>query len=707
MTKNNIDHQKNDDINQLNNKAIVLSPFHQGEQILQTRTGKREEVESMGRKAVRPFMPDQHREFYEKLPFIIIGSVDDEGWPWASILPGNANFIVSPTPTTLTLKSSAILGDPLATALQKIDAPLGLLGIEPSTRRRNRVNGRISESSNNEITVKVDQSFGNCPQYIQHRSVNFIREAGEVSSNYSKQTFTTLDKSACALINAADTFFVSSAVKAKYRPEIEGVDVSHRGGRPGFVKIEQNTLTIPDYPGNYLFNTLGNFLVNPKGGLIFVDFITGELLMLTGTVELLWDVNEDIQAFKGAERAWRFTLDHGIRLKDALPFRLTLGEFSPNTLLTGNWAEAAEIRRAQEQQNTFRPFSVYKIKEESNDIRSFYLKPNDNGALLPFEAGQYLTIKIYPSATSKALIRTYTISSAPNETYYRISIKKEPNGTISQYLHNNLKQGDVIEVKAPTGNFYINASEKRPAVLIAAGVGITPMISMALHIYNESIRTRYLRPLTIIHGAKTSNSCAFTSEFKKLELLTQHKIRYINVISQPLTSETQGIHFDHSGRINIDTYKQVLSLNNYDFFLCGPTGFMQSQYNALITLSVSNNRIFAEAFGPASIQREDTPITTTDIYKNEEALQSTIKFTKSDIEQQWSNGDKTLLEIAEDKGLTPAFSCRNGNCGACVTQLISGEVVYKTNPTANIKSNEVLICCAIPAENSPLIELDL
>jgi len=324
----------NHNANQENNEPTVLSPFHRGEQELQSRAGKREKIENMGRKIIRSFLPDQHREFYAQLPFIIVGSVDNDGWPWASILVGVAGFIRSPTPARLIIKSSAIIGDPLANTLKNSNASLGLLGIALNTRRRNRVNGRIAAANANEITVNVDQSFGNCPQYIQRRSIDFIREVGETGRNYNKQTFTTLNEEACSLIKTADTFFVASSVPTKHRPEIEGVDVSHRGGHPGFIKIEGKTLTIPDYPGNNAFNTLGNFIINPKGGLIFIDFTTGELLMLTGTVELLWDIDESMQAFKGAKRAWMFTLHHGIKLKDALPFRATLDEFSTNRLLT-------------------------------------------------------------------------------------------------------------------------------------------------------------------------------------------------------------------------------------------------------------------------------------------------------------------------------------------------------------------------------------
>lgn len=696
-----------------NDTDTSLSPFHRGEHELQTRIGQREKMESIGKRVVRSYMPDQHRDFFSQLPFMIIGSVDNEGWPWASILPGNSGFITSPTPTSLEIKNWTIQGDPLVESINTKGSPLGFVGIELSTRRRNRVNGRVGTANSNRITVNVDQSFGNCPQYIQHRSVKFIRDAEETGKHFEKQTFTTLDDNARTLINAADTFFVSSYIQSKDQPKIEGVDVSHRGGRPGFIKIEGNTLTIPDYPGNNLFNTLGNFILNPKGGLTFIDFTTGELLMLTGTVELLWEENEDIKAFKGAERSWKFTLHHGIRLKDALPFRSILGDFSPNTLMTGTWKETAAIIENQARQDQWQAFKVSQIIDESKDIRSFYLKPVSGAPLPLFKAGQYLTVKSPNKPNKKSLIRTYTISSAPGESYYRISIKKEPNGVASNLLHNNLKPNDEIEIKAPRGDFYINALEKRPAVLIAAGVGITPMISMALHVYNESIRLRQLRPLTIIHAAKTSNSRAFSSEFKKLQDLSNKKIRYISFLSKPSDNDKAGVDFNGSGRITATTYKQALPLDNYDFFLCGPSAFMQSQYDALSELGIQDSRIFAEAFGPASIKR--TIDVTTASEQNDKLLQqqkleattSIIKFSKSKFEQPWSKDDKTILETAEDHGLSPEFSCRDGKCGACATPLLSGEVTYRNKPSAPINKNEVLICCAVPAKNSKSIEIDL
>ena len=185
--------------------------------------------------------------------------MDDEGRPWASILPSNKGAVSSPNSKKLHIHSKVINGDPLKCAYQRENAAIGLLGIELHTRRRNRVNGFINPLSDGGIEFKVGQSFGNCPQYIQHRHFKYIRAADAQGADYEKNTFAILDQDARNFIGNVDSFYVASATKATSQVSREEVDVSHRGGRPGFIKVVGNSLTIPDYPGNNLFNTLGNF----------------------------------------------------------------------------------------------------------------------------------------------------------------------------------------------------------------------------------------------------------------------------------------------------------------------------------------------------------------------------------------------------------------------------------------------------------------
>ena len=302
------------------------SPFHEGEQALQTRVGVRDEMEAFARRVVRPRLPQQHADFYAQLPFIAVGSVDNQGEVWASLIAGRPGFVSSPDDKTLQIAARPLCSDPLSGALRP-GAPLGFLGLDFASRRRNRVNGRVQLVGDAQFIVDVDQTFGNCPQYIQTRAVAYARDPDE-RVRIECTPFQALDDTARRMIETSDTFFVASHAPAKVDAAVEGVDVSHRGGRPGFVKVEGNTLTIPDFTGNFHFNTLGNFLVNPKAGLLFVDFATGDILMLAGRAEILWD-GPEVEAYRGAERAWRFSVLQGRRLLNALPIRWTFGTIHP------------------------------------------------------------------------------------------------------------------------------------------------------------------------------------------------------------------------------------------------------------------------------------------------------------------------------------------------------------------------------------------
>lgn len=704
-------------------------PFHIGEQQMQNRAGKDEQMDAIGRRAIRSFMPQQHREFFKKLPFVVVGSADANEQLWASILPGSPGFVQSPSPNELSIQSSVIKGDPLQGSLTK-GARLGLLGIEVPTRRRNRVNARISHISGQQLSLEIEQSFGNCPQYIQTRDIHFIRAPDEPFDAPRAEYFERLDQQAKTVINHADTFFVaSSAGDIGYNKDEQtlGVDVSHRGGMPGFVEVNDNDpfadiLTIPDYAGNNFFNTLGNFLVNPKAGLLFADFATGDLLMLTGTVTVLMKDDPRVVAFKGAELGWQFTLSKGIRLRNALPFRASFNEYSPNTLHTGTWNHANSVLQAEKDRNQWQTFKVSKVVDESTTIRSFYLIPDNSTTVLPFNPGQYLTIRISGGAKQKQSIRNYTISSAPGADHYRISVKREADGLVSKMLHDNLTLGSLIDIKAPRGTFYIDNQLKRPAVLICAGVGITPMISMAQDALNEGLRTRYIRPMTVIHSAKNSEQRAFKDEFIDLEQKSAKQIHYYSVLSDVPDNDQLGIGYDTKGRITGKLLQQILDLDNThrecDVYLCGPQGFMQAVYDTLIALKIPDSRIHAETFGPSSLIRQlteaeheingqKTLALSNQRTSENEAQSSIISFTQSKIEQPWQSGEPTILEIAESHGLTPDFSCRSGSCGSCAVRKTSGEVTYRSVPGAPIEANEVLICCAVPAKGCARLEIAL
>jgi len=678
-----------------NTQEKAKSPFHQGEQRVQQRFGVRDKMERFGRQVIRDYMPEQHQDFYTQLPFVFVGHADKNGWPWASILFNQSNLITVLDEKKLRLNVKPVKGDPLQNSLDKGER-WGLLGIELSTRRRNRLAAHIQHVSEQGITLEVDQAFGNCPQYIQQRKHHSIGP-----SNMPKEACTQItefDPKIQNLIQTSDTFFVASYVANGSGSVSEGADVSHRGGKPGFIRIDDNkTLTIPDYTGNFHFNTLGNFVENPKAGLLFIDFVNGHILTLTGTVEILWD-SQETEFFDGAERLWTFTLDHGYSLKNVLPLRWDLPDYSANTQLTGSWKEAEQAKKSSELKNTWQDYTVTNIVRESSVITSFYLQ-SPEGQNPNFEAGQFLTVKSFIDA--KEQVRTYTVSNAPKDKLIRISIKHEqaqsgkPSGVFSSFMHQKISIGDVLQAKSPVGAFKLVSPINKPIMLISAGVGITPMIAMAQHILQECFRTRSQPNVTLVCSARNSEQRAFFVELNNLVEQASGYIRVIWILSQPEDNLILGADYHYRGRLSKPLLETLLPSIKCDAYLCGPNEFMQDQYDNLRALGVENKQIFSEAFGPSSLQRDKSIESKVPVA--EEAM---IHFTKSKVEQAWTKGDGTLLEFAEAHGLQPEFSCRSGQCGACKVKLNKGQVSYQQNITAEITEDEILLCSAMPAKSA-------
>lgn len=310
------------------------SPWHQGERTIQARYGVADRMQAVGQKIIRDFMPDQHRTFYQRLPFLVLAAVDEAGAPWATLLEGAPGFMISPDPRTLRIDALPGVGDPVREAIAA-EAPVGMLGIELHTRRRNRMNGNIAGRDSGGFSVTVGQAFGNCPQYIQTRASSYARPPGTSFEGPSERA-QTLDPPAREMIAAADTFFVASYVDVEGDRAKRAIDVSHRGGKPGFLRIDGDGLTIPDFGGNLHFNTLGNLLLNPRAGLVFVDFKSGDVLQLSGSTEVVFE-GEEIASFQGAERLWRFRVEQVVRRRGALGLRWEFGEYSPYSLSTGSW----------------------------------------------------------------------------------------------------------------------------------------------------------------------------------------------------------------------------------------------------------------------------------------------------------------------------------------------------------------------------------
>lgn len=668
-----------------------LPAWHEGERFLQEKVGVADEMAAVGPRAVRDHMPEQHRDFYAKLPFILVGSVDKKGDPWSTVLVGKPGFMSSPTPKILDIAAKADPGDPAGEGLRE-GASVGLLGIEMHTRRRNRMNGIVALTGTG-FRVEVDQSFGNCPRYIQLRDFDFARDPAEPFRPVIED-LSHLDSSARAMIGAADAFFVATYADRENRRQ---VDVSHRGGRTGFVHLaEDGTLTVPDFNGNLFFSTLGNIVLNGRAGLLFIDYQTGDMLQMTGEAEVILD-SPAIAAFQGAERLWTFRPRRILRRAGALALRWSFREdgWSPASLMTGDWVQAAVRLRGAERANRWRPYKVTKIVDESPSIRSFHLFPDDGAGLPPHAAGQYLPIRVRLSGSDKPVIRAYSLSVAPSDGLYRISVKRD--GAVSCHLHEVVGVGDVIEARAPDGQFTIDPDETRPAVLLAGGIGITPLLAMLRHVVYEGLRRQRMRPVILVQAAHAKADRPFDREIDELVDAAQGAVKVIRVLSDPRGAK-KGVDYDASGRVDMALLSRVLPFDDYDVYLCGPSSFIEALYDGLRDDGVADTRIHVEAFGPSSL----THIADAGAAKAVGAPPSTrpvpVLFMDALKEARWTPESGTLLELAEARGLEPDFNCREGKCGTCRTRLLKGAVSYLKEPVARLADDEVLICCAVPAE---------
>jgi hypothetical protein len=542
-----------------------LSPFHAGEQAVQERLGVRESIEPWARKVVRPYLPEEHRAFYAALPFLVAAARDESGRPWATILAGAPGFASSPDPETLVIQAEPVLGDALHGRIIP-GADVGLLGIDLATRRRNRLNGRIRTGDRPGITLAVGQSFGNCPQYISERQWQHVPPEQARSSS---RRFERITAAVAERIRAADTFFIATGHHEDAESATSGMDASHRGGPPGFVEVvDDRTLVFPDYAGNNHFNTIGNLVMDPRAGLLFVDFETGGMLQLTGRVQIDWDSSE-LERHPGAHRLLRFTLEAAILLESALPLR---------------WSTAAE---------SLRELRLIRRTRESADVVSFEFEAEDGEPLAEFVAGQHLPIAVDLPDQDAPARRTYSLSNSPGDRHYRISVKRDARGLVSQYLHDTLEVGSTLTAHAPAGQFTLEHGQGA-VILISAGIGVTPMVGM-LH---ELVQSAQPRPVWFVHGARDGEHHALAREVRTLadqsELVTTHVS-----FSNPLPADRKGSDFDTQGRVTGAVISSLLPSIDADFYLCGPIPFMASLQADLEALGVAPDRIHTESFGPA------------------------------------------------------------------------------------------------------------
>ncbi len=536
----------------------IPNPFHEGERAAQARAGVGDMAARVGG-FIRDHLPEQHRAFYTSLPFLVVAGGDAAGLTWVTLVEGPNGFATSPDPRHITLNTSLLADDPLAAAFAS-GTEIGVLGIELATRRRNRFSGHARPSGHG-YAIDIRQSFGNCPQYIHERAVTRVKTVpGKV------QRSEALTKDQIARIAAADTFFIGSG-HPKAAGNARGYDASHRGGAPGFVRVDgPRRLLIPDYAGNNFFNTIGNLVADPRVGLLIIDFETGGLLHLTGRAKIDW--SPDHTHDPDARRVITVDIDAVIDRPGAVSLR---------------WAGLGHLSRQ---------LKIASKVRESQDITSFYLVPADDRPLDPFQAGQHLPIEVQIPGQRSIASRSYSLSGPPQDRrFYRISVKRTDGGLVSQFLHDHVHEGSVIAAHRPSGDFTLPGPDC-PLVLVSAGVGLTPMLSALW----ENV-SQQNRPVWYVHATRNGATHAFRDEVKGL-VDANANLHSLVLYSQPRPTDRPGVDYDRQGRI---TAKDLLSLGagpRAHYMLCGPAEFQSSIQRGLIASGVPEDRIQQETFGP-------------------------------------------------------------------------------------------------------------
>jgi len=357
------------------------------------------------------------------------------------------------------------------------------------------------------------------------------------------------------------------------------------------------------------------------------------------------------------------------------------------------------VELARSAWNGVRKFTVSRKTPECADTYSFYLTPHDGKPLPPFKPGQYLTFQLTIPGAPKAVVRCYSLSDCARQTHYRVTIKRcppppgtpHPPGIGSSFFCDHVKEGDILDVKAPNGHFYLDMEKPRPVVLISGGVGVTPMVSMA----NALVEAGDNREIWFFFGARNSHDHMFK------DYMAEVAAKYPNVrmhvcYSKPLPGDVKGRDYQHESRVSVALFKELLPSNNYDYFLCGPGPFMESITDDLRAWGVPDSGVHYEAFGPASVKKVASPEMKKAIADAPADAGIEVTFARAGSTARWDSSCSSLLELAEGHGIKIDAGCRAGNCGSCLVAIKSGEVEYLAGHGADAESGSCLACICKP-----------
>jgi ferredoxin-NADP reductase len=364
------------------------------------------------------------------------------------------------------------------------------------------------------------------------------------------------------------------------------------------------------------------------------------------------------------------------------------------------------LLQAQAGWNGLRKFAVAKKVQQCENVFAFYLKPHDGRPLPQFKPGQYLTFQLTLPGRDKPLVRCYSLSDSRQESdYYRVTIKKEkappdkpdvPPGAASSYFADVVKEGDILNVKAPTGQFCLDMTRTNPIVLIAGGVGVTPMLCMAKAIAASGSK----REAWFFFGVRNRSEHIHKEELE--ELAERNENIHLQVCySKPGPDDVKGRDYNQEGRVSIELLKELLPSNNFDFYLCGSGPFMKSLTDGLEAWGVPDEDVHFEAFGPATVKKKATPPTAEETIH---LSRITINFARSNKTVQWDPTAANLLEFAAAQGIKIDSGCCAGGCGSCVVAIKSGAVAYIKKPSAEPQPGTCLTCVCRPNKDDLVLD---
>ena len=342
--------------------------------------------------------------------------------------------------------------------------------------------------------------------------------------------------------------------------------------------------------------------------------------------------------------------------------------------------------------NGYRNFVVRRVVRESIHTTSLYLEPEDGKPIPTFKPGQHITLQFQQRGKSKPLVRCYSLSSGPDKPYYRISVRhvedrgdnKGP-GVVSTIINNRSQVGDLIPIKAPSGHFCLDEDSKDVAVLLAAGIGITPMISML----ERLIDSRSERNVVLIHGSRNGKEQQFRERLREI-VLKHSNIHLVSCYSRPQPEDVKAVDYQVEGFASIELLKAILPSMQCEYYLCGPPAFMASMYEGLGEWGVEESRIKYEQFGPSTIGK----VSTAANQHHDEP--DPVSFLESDEVALWNSGYESILEMAEANNVPIDSGCRAGSCGTCETAIANGKVRYLTGQEVSCNPGCCLPCIAVP-----------